>query len=197
MKIFINTCLSEITGRQVIILLTLILVFWGCGKKTEIVLKDEKSTSTSFSWKDDVQISDLPEAGIKGVLNGREVVFESVTFEKWHGSNEFVLNFSIKKPEQPCGFVEKYEGFQLTGKDESKFKEFVKSKFTDNDNGFSAFFKFIKPEGVSVKSDAAWNSVIKLETVTDKAVKGYIILCFLDPGKSWIAGKFEAKVCNN
>ncbi|MFI5212320.1 MAG: hypothetical protein ACHQIH_05510, partial [Ignavibacteria bacterium] len=104
-----------------------------------------------------------------------------------------VINFSLVKPGQSCGFIENFEGFTLMNKgSEIKQGPFVKSKFSDDAGTYQASFK----QGGSKSSDP-WNCALEIESVTDKTVKGKILLYFNDASKSWVAGKFEAVLCNN
>ena len=119
-------------------------------------------------------------------------------FEKWRGSNDNVLNFSTVKAEQQCGYIENYQGFQIINKGNPIVKgEFVKSKFVDDSKSYQSFFRYLNSDGTSFKSDAAWNCALRIEKVSDKTVSGKVAICFNDERKSWIAGKFEAVVCNN
>lgn len=178
-----------------IIILGFILI--GCGKdevKKEIIPEN----NSTFNWKDDLLVSDIPDFEIKGRLNGKEVRFPYIVFERWRGSNDHVLNFSTVNAEQQCGYIENYQGFQLINKGNAITKAgFVKAKFGDNSKSYRAFFRYLNSDGTSFKSDAGWDCALSIEKITDKSVIGKIAICFNDERKSWIAGKFEAVVCNN
>ena len=172
-------------------------ILTGCGKdevKKEIIT----GNNSTFNWKDDLSVLDIPDFEIKGSLNGKEVRFPYIVFEKWRGSNDNVLNFSTVKAEQQCGYIENYQGFQLINKGKSITKEgFVKAKFGDEPETYRAFFRYLNSDGTSFKSDAGWNCALRIENISDKIVSGKVAICFNDERKSWIAGKFEAVVCNN
>jgi hypothetical protein len=174
-----------------------LIILTGCGKdevKKEIVSEN----NSTFNWKDDLSVSDIPDFKIKGSLNGKEVRFPYIVFEKWRGSNDNVLNFSTVKAEQQCGYIENYQGFQLINKGNAITKAgFVKGKFGDEAKTYQAFFRYLNSDGTSFKSDAEWNCALSIEKITDKSVSGKVAICFNNERKSWIAGKFEAVVCNN
>lgn len=181
-------------------LLILFLLFFltGCGKKSDDTNQTSSNNKNSFSWKDELKISDIPDFPIKGIINGEEVTFTYINFEKWRGSDDNNIIFSTVKPEQPCGFIENFKGFQLLNKGNAfNTGEFTKSKFDEDPKTYSAFFKFTAGDGSPVKSSSSWNCALKIDNITDKLVSGRIALCFNDEKKSWIAGKFDAALCNN
>jgi hypothetical protein len=169
-----------------------ILLASSCGKKTDdkVSGNDKKR---DFSWHDDLTMGDIPDFPIKGYLDGKEVTFAYINFEKWRGSNDNVLNFSMAKPEQTCGFIERFSGFTLLNKGAAINKgEWVKSKFSDDPASYQATFKTGE-----TRSSASWNCALEIESITEKSVTGKIALFFNDDKHSWLGGKFEASVCNN
>ncbi len=169
-----------------------IFVFSSCDKKA-----DEKTNSTSdkkeFGWKDNLTSADIPDFPVKGFIGGKEVQFAYINFEKWRGANDNVINFSLVKPAQNCGFIENFEGFTILNKGvEIKQGPFIKSKFADDPASYQVSYK----QGGNKSSDP-WNMALEIESITDKSVKGKIALFFNDNSKSWLAGKFEAALCNN
>jgi len=172
-------------------------MIYGCGN--DEVKKEVVPVSVNeFNWKENLVISDIPDFELKGNLNGKEVRFPYVVFELWRGSKDNVLNFSLEKAEQNCGYIENYQGFQLISKLSPMNKgDFLKSKFGDDSKNYQSFFRYINSDGTSYKSDVEWNCALNIESLSDKIVNGKIVICFNDEKKSWIAGKFEAFVCNN
>jgi len=173
-------------------LFSVLFLFFSCNNKN-----DEKNSviteKNDFLWHDNLKPGEIPDTQVKGYLNGKEVQFQYINFEKWHGSNDNVINFSTVKPAQQCGFINGFEGFVLINKSASINQgEWVKSKFTDNPNTFQAYYK-----SGDNKSTSAWNCALMIESISDKLVMGKIALYFNDEQKSRIAGKFEAVVCNN
>ncbi|RPI18935.1 MAG: hypothetical protein EHM58_03495 [Ignavibacteriae bacterium] len=185
--------------KNILFILTFFLLFSivGCGKKSDNTDQTSSNNKNSFSWKDDLKISDIPEFPVKGYINGEEISFSYINFEKWRGTNDNVINFSTAKPEQPCGFIENFKGFQLMNKGSAITGEIIKGKFDEDTKTYTAFFKFTSSDGSPVKSASSWNCALKIDNNTDKLVSGRIALCFNDDKKSWIAGKFEAAICNN
>ena len=174
------------------VLLALFLISGACNKKPDDQTRSQDQKK-EFGWKDNISVSDIPDFTVKGNLNGKEVQFGYINFEKWHGSNDNVINFSVRKPEQNCGFIENFEGFTLMNMGaEIKNGDWIKAKFGDDPKTYQAFFK-----NNGEKSSSEWNCALNIESITDKAVKGRIALFFNDGAKSWIAGKFEAVICNN
>lgn len=166
--------------------------FSSCDKK-----EDEKTNSTSdkkeFGWKDNLTSADIPDIPLKGFIGGKEVQFAYINFEKWRGTNDNVINFSLAKPVQNCGFIDNFEGFTILNKgNDIKQGQFLKSKFSDDPASYQVSFK----QGGNKSSDP-WNMALEIESITDKSVKGKIVLFFNDISKSWIAGKFEAVLCIN
>lgn len=175
----------------------LLLFIVGCTKKSDNT-NQTSSNKNSFSWKDNINISDIPDFPVKGIMNGEEVAFQYINFEKWRGSNDNVIIFSIAKPGQPCGFIENFVGFQFINKGNAiNIGDFAKSKFDEDPKTYNAFFKYTSADGSPVKSSSSWNCALKIDSFNDKLVTGRIALCFNDDKKSWIAGKFEASICNN
>ncbi|MCI0448867.1 MAG: hypothetical protein L0Y79_03655 [Chlorobi bacterium] len=173
-------------------LIFFLILFNACGNKegdktqTQIEKKE-------FAWKDDVSLSDIPDFPVKGMIRGKEVRFQYINFERWRGTNDNVINFSVVKPEQDCGFIENFTGFTVMNKGAAiEQGEFLKPKFSDDPKTYNAFYKL---EGG--KSTAEWNCALKVESISGKIVKGQIALFFNDTTKSWVAGKFEAIICNN
>jgi len=161
-----------------------------CNKNDKDVSQNQKK---EFGWKDDVAVSDIPDFPVKGNIKGKEIQFAYINFERWRGTNDNVINFSAVKPSQNCGFIENFEGFTLVNKGgEIKTGEWVKAKFTDDPKSYQGAFKT-----GGEKSSKEWNCALNIESITDKAVKGKIALFFNDGSKSWVAGKFEAVICNN
>lgn len=180
------------------IIISSIVVLYGCGNDDEVKKEVVPANKNEFNWKDNLGISDIPDFELKGNLNGKEVRFPYVVFEKWRGSKDNVLNFSVEKAGQNCGYIENYQGFQLINKGNQLNKgEFLKSKFGDDPKTLQSFFRYINPDGTSFKSDMEWNCALNIENIKDKTVTGKIALCFKDEKKSWIAGRFDAFVCNN
>jgi hypothetical protein len=187
--------LKKLFSFYIIILGLIILA--GCGKdevKKEIITEN----NSSFNWKDNLSVSDIPDFDVKGSLNGKEVRFPYIVFEKWRGSNDNFLNFSTFKSSHQCGYIENYQGFQLINKGSAISKTgFFKAKFSDDAKTYRAFFRYLNSDGTSFKSDAGWNCALLIDKISDKIVSGKVAICFNDERKSWIAGKFEAVVCNN
>ncbi len=180
------------------IIISGLLLFIGCGAKDEVKKEVVSDSNTSFNWKDNLSVLDIPDFELKGNLNGKDVRFPYVVFEKWRGSNDNVLNFSTVKAEQNCGYIENYQGFQLINKANPIEKgEYVKGKFTDDAKTYQSFFRYIDKDGTSFKSDANWDCALKIESTSSNTVSGKVAICFNDEKKSWIAGRFEAIVCNN
>ena len=180
--------------RSIFVLFFAAILFFsvGCDKKS-----DDKTNSTSdkkeFGWKDNLTSADIPDFPLKGFIGGKEVQFAYINFEKWRGANDNVINFSLIKPAQNCGFIENFEGFTILNKGaEIKQGSFIKSKFADDPATYQISYK----QGGSKSSDP-WNCAFEIESINDKTIKGKIALFFNDNSKSWLAGKFEAVICNN
>lgn len=172
------------------VLIFLLLV--SCNKKDDNKVTDSDK-KRDFAWRDDITKSDIPDFPVKGYLDGKEVQFIYINFEKWRGSNDNVINFSLVKPIQNCGFIEGFSGFTFINKGAAiNNGEWLKSKFADDPKTYQAFFK-----SADQKSSSAWNCALEIENMTDKSVSGKIALFFNDEKHSWLAGKFEAAVCSN
>jgi hypothetical protein len=185
--------------KYISFLFLFIFVFTGinCGKKSDETNNQTSSGKTGFTWKDNLALSDIPDSPVKGILNGKEITFYYINFEKWRGSHDNVLSFSVNKPEQPCGFIENFKGFQLINKGNAIQGEYIKAKFDNESASYSAYFKYNATDGSPVKSNAPWNCALKIDNINDKIVSGRIAISFNDDKKSWVAGKFEASICNN
>lgn len=167
-------------------------VFVSCGKKDDTKINDS-GEKRDFAWRDDITKNDIPDFPLKGYLDGREVQLAYINFERWRGSNDNVINFSMVKPSQNCGFIEGFSGFTLLNKGAAINKGvWLKSKFSDDPKTYQAFFK-----SSDLKSSAGWNCALEIENMSEKTVSGKIALFFNDEKHSWLAGKFEAVICNN
>jgi hypothetical protein len=186
--------LIRIYKTFLILFVSFFLISSGCTKKSDNTdNKTQQNKSGEFGWKDGISASDIPDFPVKGNLEGREVQFQYINFEKWRGSGDNVINFSLVKPAQNCGFIEGYSGFTFMSKGAAiNPGETVKAKFVDDPKTLQAYFQ----QG-DMKSSALWNSALIIESMTDKVVKGKIAVFFNDEKKSWVAGKFEAVICNN
>ncbi|MCX7834212.1 MAG: hypothetical protein N2490_08390 [Ignavibacteria bacterium] len=170
------------------------VIFFGC-KKQEINQQTTSSGNQNFSWKEVVSFSDIPDFPIKGFIGDKEIKIEYVNFEKWRGSGDNTFYFSSKKPQQNCGAVVNDTAFRLTraNKDFNE-QEFIKESFSTAIAGFGADFHIYIGEE-SKDFNVPWNCALKIISMDDKKVKGKIIMCFKDNKKSWIAGSFEAIIC--
>ena len=178
-----------------IIFFTLILLS-SCGKKEE-GSNQISSGSGEFGWRETISVKDIPDYPVKGKIDGKDFAPVYIIFEKWRGSNDNVIVFSDKAPKNKCGFLENDNGVQIT-KLGAAFEEgdFLKESFLKNAEGYSADFRITENEDMR-KVTSAWNAAIKITEMEDDIVKGMIAVCFKDDKKSWIAGKFEAIICNN
>lgn len=168
------------------------LVLFSCTKNDQQPIPKD-----NFSWKDELTLSDIPSHPVKGFLNGTEVQFQYINFERWRGSGDNVLNFSITKPEQPCGYIEEFTGFRFSSKSRAiDVGSWSKPKFDSPDGSHEARL-FYKTEGSIHASDLAWNCIFVIDNIQEKSVSGRIALCFNDSQRSWVAGSFTAMVCNN
>ena len=109
-----------------------------------------------------------------------------------------MLNFSVVKPLQQCGFIENYQGFQLIKQRSAMEKgNWTRTTFSNDPGSYRAFYISAGSDGVLHKSECDWNCSLEINNISPKIVYGKIAVCFNDSSKSWIAGKFEAAVCNN
>ncbi len=183
--------------KKIFLVTVLSLIFFACNKN-EKAPEVQKTNKGEFVWSDKLTVKDIPDFEIKGMLGGKEVKFEYVNFEKWGGSNDNVLNFSLTKPEQQCGFIESFRGFEILNKGNAiPTGETTKQTFSDDQKTFSVVFKNVQSDGSPVKSNSKWAMALVIESRNDKNVTGKIALCFNDEQKSWVAGKFTAVICNN
>lgn len=177
------------------ILLFSLILLSSCNKKEES--SGQQNSSGEFGWRENVSVKDIPDYPLKGKIDGKDFAPAYMVFEKWRGSNDNVLVFSDKTPKNKCGFLENDNGFQIT-KLGAEFKEgdFLKESFLKNAEGYVADFHVTENEDMR-KITAGWNAAIVITEMDDNFVKGKIAMCFKDEKKSWIAGRFEAAVCNN
>lgn len=182
--------------KYYLLLIFLSLLLISCGKKDDSN-KNHDFAKGEFRWVEELSISKIPDASLKGMINGKEFKVDYVNFEKWRGSGDNVINFSDKKPKQNCGFIENDVAIHLTRANGDFIKgDFLKEGFNRNIDGYSADFHFYVDNNIK-KVSAEWNCALVITEIDDKVVKGKIALCFKDASKSWIAGNFEAVRCNN
>lgn len=176
-----------------VLVLAAMMFIQGCSKQD----KQNNQTQTDkkeIGWKDGVSANDIPDSPLKATLGGKEIQFAYVCFEKWRGSGDNVLVFSLNKPSQPCGFIEDFQGVVLTSKGAPINQgELTKSKFGDDPKNLTASFSLAGQD----KFSGAWDCSLVIESIDTKSVKGRIALYFNDDKKSQAAGKFEASICNN
>jgi len=156
------------------------------------------SNNKSFVWKENLTVGDIPDDSVKGFLNGKEIKFEYVNFEKWRGSGDNVLNFSTKRPLQDCGFIENDDAFSVMIKNgDFNPGENSKISFSNNQDNFISYFHYYVEGKDILKVESPWSGIVIIDSLEDKKVKGKIAIVYNDDAKSWIAGKFEAIRCNN
>lgn len=177
----------------------LLLSFLSCGNdKSDVATDSSKNIDrNNFKWSESISKDNLPDFPVKGFINGKEVKIIYINFEHWRGSGDNVLNFSTANPTQRCGFVENDSAFHLT-KLSGDFTKgvFVKETFDKSIDGYIADFHTFGEDGPK-KISVPWNCALDITEINDKVVKGKIAICFKDDKKSWLAGSFEATVCNN
>lgn len=184
-----NTALSTF-------ILLLVLFYTGCGKKDEEHNKVIKQGE--FQWKESISAENIPDFPVKAFLNGKAVQINYVSFESWRGSRDNVLNFSSIKPAQQCGFIDNYQGVQVLNEGNPIGSGiWAKLKFDEYPGSYHVFYKYMSSDQTGYKSDCDWNCALEIDNISPKIVTGKIAVCFNDKDKSWIAGKFEAAVCNN
>ena len=104
----------------------------GCGKKPETQTQPKPKTG-SFSWKNELTSNDIPDTPIKCFILGKEINFSYIVCERWHGSNDNVIRFSIFTPDQPCGFIDKFQGIEITRKSKNiELGNYEKRQFGNN-----------------------------------------------------------------
>lgn len=181
---------------HLLLIIVLVFVLSSCNKKEDNTNQTNLNNG-EFVWKENLSVNDIPNTPIKGKINGKDFKVSYINFEQWRGSNDNVLNFSDKTPQNKCGFIENDNGFQLTkiGGD-MKEGDLVKETFLKNLEGYVADFHVTENEDMR-KITAGWNLALVIDDMDENIVKGKIALCFKDDKKSWIAGTFEAVRCNN
>ena len=181
---------------KVTIFLVSLILLSSCNKKEEST-NQQNSPSGEFTWRETISVKDIPNTPIKGKIDGKDFIPSYIVFEKWRGSNDNVFVFSSKSPQNKCGFIENDNGFHLT-KLGAEFKEgeFVKDSFIKNLEGYSSDYHITENEDMK-KITVGWNAALLITEINDDVIKGKIAMCFKDDKKSWIAGSFEAPVCNN
>ncbi|MBL8016673.1 MAG: hypothetical protein JNK43_05330, partial [Ignavibacteria bacterium] len=145
---------------------------YSCGSKSGDKTGDKNSGSEKreFGWREDISASDIPDFPVKGFIGGKEVQFAYINFENWRGSKDNVINFSLAKPEQNCGFIENFEGFTLMNKGAAISQgQWLKAKFADDPKSYQGSFKIS-----GSKSNDPWNCALEIESIGDKSVKGKI-----------------------
>jgi len=179
-----------------IFLILISLSIFGCSKENNS--DNSNNTNKNFVWKENLTVADIPDDSVKGYLNGKEVKFEYINFEKWRGSGDNVLNFSTKRPMQDCGFIENDNAFSVMIKN-GDFQQGENSKIlfsTNNDNFISYFHYYVEGKDI-LKVEEPWSGIVIIESIDEKKIKGRLAIVYNDEAKSWIAGKFEAIKCNN
>lgn len=179
-----------------IFILFITLSFLSCGKQDTSKI-DKIVSKKDFVWSENISLEMIPDIPLKGMMNGKEINFEYINYEMWRGSGDNVINFGNKKPSQVCGYVENDNSFHLTRKGTGFQKgEFIKENFNSTIDGVTADYHYFTGNDI-VKLNPPWNCALIIKELSDKYVKGKIAICFKDDAKSWIAGEFEALICNN
>lgn len=174
----------------------LIIGLASCGKDNSAGKPPE--SKPEFAWKSEVKITDIPDIPLKGMMNGQPFTPDYVNFEQWRGSGDHVINFCENAPKNNCGFVESGRSVHFmhkAGKLDSG--EVLKASFDKNLDGYIAYSDSTAGGQENASSSVPWNCALVITSMDDKIVRGRIIICFKDPGKSYLAGTFEAKRCYN
>ena len=175
----------------------MVFVLYGCGKKPD-VQNQSAGNKMQFSWNQELSVNDIPDFPLKGIIDGKEINYPYLNFEKWHGSNDNVLRFSTQKPEQPCGFIQNFQGIEIIRKGNTiELGVYEKKHFSDDNMGYKVSYITDAGGGNLTKSTSDWNFAMKIDSLNWKTISGKIAVCFNDVTKSWVAGRFSAAVCNN
>ncbi len=171
------------------------LLIFGC-KKQEIKEQTTSSGKENITWKEVVNFNDIPDFPIRGYIGDKEIKIEYINFERWRGSGDNTFYFSSKKPQNKCGAVVKDTAFRLTKANKNfEEQEFIKESFNTALDGYGADFHVYVGEE-SKDFSVPWNCALKIDYMDETKLQGKIIMCFKDEKKSWIAGSFEAIICN-
>ena len=175
----------------------MVFVLYGCGKKPD-VQNQSAGNKMQFSWNQELSVNDIPDFPLKGIIDGKEINYPYLNFEKWHGSNDNVLRFSTQKPEQPCGFIQNFQGIEIIRKGNTiELGVYEKKHFSDDNMGYKVSYITDAGGGNLTKSTSDWNFAMKIDSLNWKTISGKVVVCFNDVTKSWVAVRFSAAVCNN
>lgn len=185
------------TRSLVAFLFAATLLAFSCGKQDGKQNTTQKN-DTEFTWRSELKITDIPDTPIKGLLEGKPFEFKYVNFEQWRGSGDNVINFCEGVPNNPCGYVEGGRSIHLIHKAGSLDTiEVLKASFDKSLDGYIAYYDTTGASSESGIGSVPWNCALQITSMTEKTVKGKIIICFKDDKKSYISGSFEALRCYN
>ena len=171
------------------------IVFISCNKKEE--QPQGNNTVKDFTWKPELKITDIPDAPVRGFIEGQEIRPDYINLEQWRGSGDNVLNFGDVRPKNNCGYIESDNSFHLIHKAGEIIQgELLKASFDQSIDGYVAYYNKTG-EMQNSKTSVPWNCALVITSMDEKIIKGKIAICFKDDKKSWIAGSFEAIRCNN
>ena len=151
-------------------------------------------------WMENPKVADIPDAAIKGMVNG--VAFEAKTVRVVKGDGKSKLEIMDKAADKPTGMVSDATEVKLEFVLEpGKPGEFVKAMADKDPTNTDGWYSYQQKDGSPMTMNSDWSVALKIDSWTlakDPAdasvlgtVKGRVFLVFKDDPKTFVAGTFE------
>jgi len=162
------------------------------------------SAPTEFAWTDKPAIDQVPDAPLKGMINGKAFTANTIRIEQGD-EGKATLEISDATLEDPTGIITDDTGLDLDftlpeGQAGELLRAIADEKDFDKEHAYYHY-----PQGGDkgpMSVNAFWGCALQIESWDMTAdpgnekilgkVKGKVAVVFEDDAKSWVAGSFEA-----
>jgi hypothetical protein len=152
------------------------------------------------AWMENPTVADIPDAPIKGMVNG--VAFEAKTVRVAKGDGKCKLEIADVAADTPTGMLSDGTEVKLEFTLEpGKAGEFVKAMVDKDPENTDGWYSYEQKDGSPMTMNSDWAVALKIDDWTLAKdpndpkvlgkVKGKVFLVFKDDPKTFVAGTFE------
>lgn len=161
---------------------------------------DATATAGAVAWMENPTVADIPDAPVKGQVNGEP--FEAKTTRVKKGDGKSTLELANIATDKPSGMLMDDTEVKLDFTIEpGKTGEFVKAMAAEDPKNTDAWYSYEQKDGTPMTMNSDWAVALQITEWTmqkdpnDEAVlghvKGKVFITFNDDKKTFAAGTFE------